>query len=45
MKGSVVIMKNNIVKVLPCGRHFKFSSANAENSLVLLPSRQKRERP
>ena len=27
-------MKNNIVKVLACGRHFEFSSVNAENSLV-----------
>jgi len=27
-------MKNNIGKVLSCGRHFEFSSVNAENSLV-----------
>jgi len=38
-------MKNNIGKVLSCGRHFEFSSDNAENSLVPLPARQKRERP
>ncbi len=45
MKGSVVIMKNNIVKVLSCGRHFEFSSANAENSLVPQPAGQKRVHP
>jgi len=38
-------MKNNIGKVLSCGRHFEFSSVNAENSLVPLPARQKRARP
>ena len=38
-------MKNNIGKVLSCGRHFEFSSVNAENSLVPLSARQKRERP
>jgi len=38
-------MKNNIGKVLDCGRHFEFSSVNAENSLVPLPARHKRESP